>query len=365
MELLKATLKRIEGLDKNITKLAQQKVDGLCKPLKSLGKLESIAIQLAGIYRKLELDVTNKAVISLAADHGVHEENVSNNPQFVTVMQSLGFAKGLTGVCVIAKSAGAKVISVDVGIKEDLPIDAGVIIKKVKYGTDNMAKGPAMTREEAIQSIEVGIEVANEQIKSGVNVLATGEMGICNTTPSSAVLSVFHRCDPSIVTGMGAGVDSIEHKIAVIRQAIKVNQPNPDDAIDVLSKVGGLELGGMAGVILSAAANRVPVVIDGFISTVAALIAYKLEPKVKDFIIPSHFSEEPGAKIANQVLGVEPMLYMNMRLGEGSGAALAFPILDAASAMMNQMATMEESQRYMQEVMSKQTISLQKGFHAF
>lgn len=356
MELLNATLKQIEELDQNIMEQAQQKVDALCKPLKSLGKLETIAIQLAGIYRKLELDVTNKAVISLAADHGVHEENVSNNPQLVTVMQSLGFAKGLTGVCVIAKSAGANVISVDVGIKEDLPKDAGVIIKKVKYGTDNMAKGPAMTREEAIQSIEVGIEVANEQIKKGVNVLATGEMGICNTTPSSAVLSVFHQCDPSIVTGIGAGVDSIEHKISVIRQAIQVNQPNRDDAIDILSKVGGLELGGMAGVVLSAAANRVPVVIDGFISTVAALIAYQLEPKVKGYIIPSHFSEEPGAKIASQLLGVEPMLHMNMRLGEGSGAALAFPILDAASAMMNHMATLEESQQYMNQMMSKQTI---------
>lgn len=353
MELLRSTLEHIEELDQEIMEKAKAKVETLCKPVKSLGKLESIAVQLAGITRKLDLDVSNKAVIALAADHGVYEENVSIHPQYLTVMQSLGFAKGTTGVCAIAKSAGAKVISVDVGIKEDLPKDAGVIIKKVKYGTDNMAKGPAMTREEAIRSIEVGIEVANEQVKNGVNVLATGEMGICNTTASSAVLAALFGYDPADVTGRGAGVESIKHKIEVIRRAIEINQPNPDDAIDVLSKVGGLELGGMAGVVLGAAANRVPVVIDGFISTVSALIAYKLEPKVKDYIIPSHASEEPGAKIASHVLGVEPMLNMNMCLGEGSGAALAFPILDAACAMMTHMTTLDESHQIMHEIMSK------------
>lgn len=356
MELLQSTLKNIKEVDREIQKKAREKVDALCKPLGSLGKLEQIAVQLAGITGTLELNVSNKTVISLAGDHGVHEENVSNNPQFVTVMQAIGFAKGFTGVCAIAKAAGAKVISVDVGIKEDLPEASGVINKKVKYGTNNMTKGPAMSREEAIQAIEAGIEVANEQIKNGVNVLATGEMGICNTTPSSAVLAVFSDYDPAIVTGVGAGVDSLEHKIEVIRKAIEINNPNPEDPIDVLAKVGGLELGGMAGVVLSAAANQVPVVIDGFISTVSALIAYKLEPKVKDYIIPSHKSEEPGAKLASELLGLEPMLDMNMRLGEGSGAALAFPILDAACSMMNTMTTLEESNQYMQKIMAKETL---------
>lgn len=356
LELLQSTLQNIKQLNKEVMEKARERVDALCKPPGSLGKLEQIAIQLAGITEKLELDVSNKAVISLAADHGVYEENVSNNPQFVTVMQAIGFAKGFTGVCAIAKAAGAKVVPVDIGIKEDLPKDSGVIVKKVKYGTDNMAKGPAMSRQEAIQAIEVGIEIANEQVKQGVNVLATGEMGICNTTPSSAVLSAFCGCDPAIVTGMGAGVDSLQHKIDVIRRALDINKPNPDDPIDVLAKVGGLELGGMAGVVLGAAANRVPVVVDGFISTVSALIAYKLEPKVKDYIIPSHLSEEPGAKIVNEVLGLEPMLNMNMRLGEGSGAALAFPILDAACSMMNTMTTLEESHQYMLKIMGSQTI---------
>lgn len=356
MELLQATLQKIEPVNPEIVEKAREKVDALCKPLHSLGKLEQIAVQLAGITEKLELDVSNKAVISLAGDHGVHEENVTNNPQIVTVMQAIGFAKGFTGVCAIARAAGAKVVSVDVGIKEDLPETSGVINRKVKYGTDNMAKGPAMSREEAIRAIEVGIEIANEQVKNGVNVLATGEMGICNTTPSSAILSAFAGCDPQKVTGMGAGVDSLEHKVEVIRKALEVNKPNPEDPIDVLAKVGGLELGGMAGVVLSAAANRVPVVVDGFISTVSALIAYKLEPKVKDYIIPSHKSEEPGAKLASELLGLEPMLDMNMRLGEGSGAALAFPILDAACSMINTMTTLEESNQYMQKIMAEQTV---------
>lgn len=354
MELLQSTLQAIQPVNKEIMKQAREKVDALCKPPGSLGKLEQIAVQLAGITEKLELDVSNKAVISLAADHGVYEENVSNNPQIVTVMQSIGFAKGFTGVCAIARAAGAKVVSVDVGINADLPETSGVINKKVRYGTANMAKEPAMSREEAIRTIEVGIEVANDQVKQGVNVLATGEMGICNTTASSAVLAALFGYDPGEVTGMGAGVDSIQHKIDVIRRAIEINQPNPDDPIDVLAKVGGLELGGMAGVVLSAAANRIPVVIDGFISTVSALIAYQLEPKVKDYIIPSHMSEEPGAKIASELLGLEPMLNMNMRLGEGSGAALAFPILDAACSMMNTMTTLEESNQYMQQIMENQ-----------
>lgn len=356
MELLKATLESITEANKEMMEKAKEKVDSLCKPLGSLGKLEKIAIQLAGITEKLELNVSNKAVIALAADHGVYEENVSNNPQFVTVMQAIGFAKGFTGVCAIARAAGAKVVSVDVGIKEDLPESSGVINKKVRYGTANMAKGPAMSREEAIRAIEAGIEVANEQVKQGVNVLATGEMGICNTTASSAVLAALFKYDPAEVTGMGAGVDSLQHKIDVIRRAIEINKPDPEDPIDVLAKVGGLELGGMAGVVLGAAANRVPVVIDGFISTVSALIAYKLEPKVKDYIIPSHLSEEPGAKIASELLGVEPMLNMNMRLGEGSGAALAFPILDAACSMINTMTTLEQSGEYMQKVMADQIV---------
>ena len=351
MELLQQTLQSIQGADKQIMEDAKQYIDALSKPPSSLGKLESLAIQLAGITGQRYPKLDHKTVIVCAADHGVCAEGVTSNPQDVTFLQTLNFPKGVTGVCAIAKITNAKIVTVDVGVKEDIPLDAGVLIKKIKYGTDNMAKGPAMTREEAIQSIEVGIEIATSEITKGANVLATGEMGIGNTTPSAAILSVLHACHPIEVTGFGAGLGSggIEHKVAVIQKAIEINKPNRHDAIDILAKVGGLEIGAMAGVILAAAANRKPVVIDGFISTVAALIASEIEPKVQDYIIPSHASEEPGAKIAAELLGVEPMLHMNMRLGEGSGAALAFPILDAACSMMSNMATLAETMALVEE----------------
>jgi len=345
MELLKQTLQNIHCADKQIMEDTKKYIDSLSKPPSSLGKLESLAIQLAGITGERNPKLDHKTVIVCAADHGVCAEGVTSNPQDVTFLQTLNFPKGVTGVCAIANITNAKVVTVDVGVKKDVPPDAGVLIKKIKYGTDNMAKGPAMTREQAIQSLEVGIEVAIAEIAQGANVLATGEMGIGNTTPSAAILAVLHGCHPREVTGFGAGLGSggIEHKVAVIQKAIELNKPNRQDAIDILAKVGGLEIGAMAGVILAAAANRKPVVIDGFISTVAALIAYELEPKVQHYIIPSHASEEPGAKIAAKLLGVEPMLYMNMRLGEGSGAALAFPILDAACSMVSKMATLAET----------------------
>ena len=231
----------------------------------------------------------------MAADHGVYEEGISSNPQEVTFAQTLLIQKGFPGVCAIGRVSGAKVIAVDIGIKGEIPEDAGVINRKIKNGTANMAKGPAMTREEAIKSLEVGIEMANLRNEKGVNLLGTGEMGIGNTTPSTAILSVLANCDPSEITGKGAGVGEggIEHKAAVIRKAIEMNKPNPNDGIDVLAKVGGLEIGGMAGVMLGAAANRIPVVVDGYISAVAALIAVSIEPIAKEYFIASHASVEP------------------------------------------------------------------------
>ena len=345
MQLLQQTIDQIQEIDRQMEKKARDYVDSLAKPPQSLGKLESLAVQLSAITGELYPKINQKAVIVMAADHGVYEEGVTPNPQSTTVFQTLSFPKGTTGMCTIAKVTNAKVVAVDVGVKEDLPADAGVIIKKVKYGTNNMAKVPAMSREEAIRAIEVGIEVTIEQIKEGVNLLGTGEMGIANTTPSAAILAVLHGCDPLEVTGMGAGVGAggIEYKAAVIRKAIELHQPDANDPIDVLAKVGGLEIAGMAGTFLAGAANRVPVVVDGYISSVAALIACRLNPNVKDYIIPSHISEEPGAKIVAKMLGLEPMLHMNMRLGEGSGAALAFPILDAACSMVENMVTLEEA----------------------
>jgi nicotinate-nucleotide--dimethylbenzimidazole phosphoribosyltransferase len=344
MSLLQETISRIEELDIEWERMAKQRVDQLIKPPNSLGRLEELAIQLAAITRNLFPVVDHKAVIVMAADHGVYEEGVTNNPQEVTYAQTLNFPKGTTGVCAIGRVSGAKIVSVDIGVKHDFPLDSGVINRKIKYGTNNMAKGPAMTREEAIESLEVGIEIANEQIKKGVNILGTGEMGIANTTPSTAILSVLSGIDPIEITGRGAGLGNggIEHKAMVIKKAMELNKPDARDAIDVLAKVGGLEIGGMAGVMLGAAANKVPVVIDGYISSIAALIASQIEPRVKGYMITSHASAEIGSKKASELLGIKPLIYMDLCLGEGSGAALAFPIIEAACSMMKNMATFEE-----------------------
>ncbi|WP_025785383.1 nicotinate-nucleotide--dimethylbenzimidazole phosphoribosyltransferase [Sporosarcina sp. D27] len=344
MRVLEQTIHKIGKLDEEIMDRARERVNNLIKPPNSLGRLEEIAVQLAGITKELTPSVDRKAIITMAADHGVYDEGISSNPQEVTLAQTLLFQKGLTGVCAIGRVSGAKIIAVDIGIKGNLPEAAGVIKRKVKHGTDNMLKGPAMTREEAIQSIEVGIEMANQEAKNGIQLLGTGEMGIGNTTPSTAILSVLKNCDPLEITGKGAGVGpgGIEHKAAVIRKAITKNKPNPNDGIDVLAKVGGVEIGGMAGVMLGAAANRIPVVIDGYISTVAALIAASIEPKAKEYFLASHASAEPGGRLASELLGIEPMLTMDMCLGEGSGAALAFPIIESAASMIKHMATFSE-----------------------
>ena len=344
MNLLEKTLAEIENLDHNMLKAARERVDSLIKPPTSLGRLEDLAIQLAGITNNLYPVVDEKAIIVMAADHGVYEEGISSNPQGITYAQTGFFPKGLTGVCAIARVSGAKIVTVDIGVKGDLPPDSGVILRKIKHGTDNLAKGPAMTREEAIRSLEVGIEIAQEEMKKGVQMLGTGEMGIGNTTPSTAIVSVIGGIDPLEITGRGAGLGKggIEHKAEVIRQAIQVNQPNRKDGIDILSKIGGLEIGGMAGVMIAGAANRIPVIVDGYISTAAALIAVTIEPKVKDYLITAHVSAEPGALKASELLGIEPIVQMNMCLGEGSGAALVFPIVEAACSMMKHMATFEE-----------------------
>lgn len=345
MGLLEKTIERIEGLDKEAMEKARNRVDNLIKPPKSLGRLEDLAVQLAGITGNIHPVVDNKAIIVMAADHGVYEEGVAGNPQEVTILQTMNFPKGVTGVCALAKASGARIVPVDIGIKGDLDTVDGLQIKKIKYGTDNMAKGPAMSREEAIKSLEVGIEVATEEIKKGVNLLGTGEMGIGNTTASTAIVAVLGGYSPKEITGRGAGTGKggIEHKARVIEKAIAINRPDASDGIDVLAKVGGLEIGGMAGVMLAAAANKVPVVVDGYISTAAALIAAKIAPIAKEYFIPSHASAEIGSKKASELLGIKPMIHMDLCLGEGSGAALVFPIVEAACHMINSMITFEEA----------------------
>jgi len=341
--LLQETLKKIKPRDKSIEKACAERVDLLIKPKGSLGKLEDIVIKLAGIQGKMHPRVDKKAVIVCAGDHKIIEEGVATSKKDITKIQAINMTRGLTGVCALSKQCGAEVVVVDVGIDDEMP--QAVINKKVKYGAENFSKGPAMTKEEAIKAIEAGISVAQEKINTGVNLLATGEMGIGNTTPSSAIVSVVGGFDPSEVTGVGANLpqDKVKHKADVIRKGIEVNKPNPNDALDILAKVGGLEIGGMAGVMIAGAANQVPVVVDGFICTAAALIAIGIEPKVKEYLFASHSSLELGAAKATELLGLNTCLDMNMRLGEGTGAVLMFNVIESATYMNDVMITFEEA----------------------
>lgn len=343
MSLLENISRNIYPLDKSSMEQAKKRLDRLIKPKGSLGKMEDICIQLAGIYEQKEFDTSKKVIIAFAGDHGVYEEGVAPDPQDITVLQFPNFTKGLCGVGVISKFVGADVVAVDVGINCDKKLE-GVLDYKIRKGTSNMAKGPAMSREEAIRSLEIGIEVSEECIKKDYKIIGIGEMGIANTTPSTAIVSVICGCKPEEITGIGAGLkkERLEHKAQVIERAIELNNPNPTDGIDVLSKVGGFEIGAMAGVILGCSANRIPVVIDGFISYAAALIAYKINPKCKEYMIASHMSAEQGTQRALEILKLSPILNMDMRLGEGSGAALAFNIIEASNYTYNNMATFDE-----------------------
>ena len=343
MSLIESICKNIYPLDTRFMEQAQARQDRLIKPQGSLGKLEDISIQLAGIYGSKYFDTTKKIVLSFACDHGVYEEGVAPNNQNITLLQSMNFPKKINGVGTISKFVGSDVQLIDVGINCDEPIE-GVIDCKIRKSTSNMAKGPAMTRQEAIRAIEIGIEMSEKYIQEDYKVIGIGEMGMANTTPSAAIISVIAGCDPQEVTGMGAGLkkELLQHKAQVIRTAIEINQPNPTDGIDILQKVGGFEIGSMAGVILGCSANRVPVVLDGFISYAAALIAVNINPRCKDYMIASHYSAEPGAKKALELLGLDPFLKMDMRLGEGSGAALAFNMIEAANYVYKNMLTFDE-----------------------
>ncbi|MFZ3171439.1 MAG: nicotinate-nucleotide--dimethylbenzimidazole phosphoribosyltransferase [Carboxydocellales bacterium] len=342
--LLEQTLNQIKPLDKIAMDKAQQRLDNLTKPFGALGVLEEIAKQLAGITGNALPKITNKVVVVMAGDHGVVEEGVSACPKEVTYQMVANFINGGAGINVLARHEDVRVVVVDIGVEVDID-NPKVISKKVKRGTDNMAKGPAMSRAEAVKAIEVGIEVTTELIKQGVNLLATGEMGIGNTTPSSAILAAFGGFAPEEVTGRGTGIsdETLKRKIQVITKALELNKPNKKDALDVLAKVGGLEIAGLVGVILGAAASRVPVVIDGFISSAAALVASRLKPEILSYIIASHASMEAGHKLMLEVLGLKPALHLEMRLGEGTGAVLGMGVVEAASKIINEMATFAEA----------------------
>lgn len=344
MRLLEETLQQIEPLNQEVIQRAKNKLDLLSKPIGSLGKLEDLCIQLAGIYETIEFNLEPKVVIGFAGDHGVYEEGVAKDPQWITKAQIPNFAKKVCAVGTLAQFMKADVVAVDVGVKCEEPLE-GILDYKIRQGTSNMVKGPAMSREEAIRSVEIGIEVAKKTLEKGYKVLAIGEMGIANTTPTSAIISVFAECEPKEVTGKGSGLspEGVAHKAEVIRKAIELNKPDKKDAIDVLSKVGGFEIGAMAGAILGAAAMKVPVVLDGFISYAAAIIAKSLCAQSTSYMIASHYSAEPGTVKATQLLEMEPILHLDMRLGEGSGGILVFQLLEAANYLFNHMATREDS----------------------
>ncbi|MEK7376247.1 MAG: nicotinate-nucleotide--dimethylbenzimidazole phosphoribosyltransferase [Candidatus Margulisiibacteriota bacterium] len=345
MKLLNETISKIVKLDDSMSEETQKRLDNLTKPQGSLGKLEDLAKQIVEITRIKNPKLKNKVIFTMAGDHGVVGNNVSAFPKEVTPQMVHNFLNGGAGINVLARHVGARVVVVDMGVASDFENNPALIIKKVNHGTKDMTKGPAMSKDEAIKSIENGIEVFNGELMNGIDIVGTGDMGIGNTTPSSAIVAMITGRNVEEVTGRGTGIDdkTLVVKIAAIREALKVNKPNPKDGIDVLSKVGGFEIGGLAGVILAAAAHRVPVVIDGFISGAAALIAYTLEPKTKDYMIAAHCSVEQGHKAALSFLGLKPILDLNLRLGEGTGAALGIGIVEAGVKILNEMATFESA----------------------
>ncbi len=340
---LRQTLSLLTPYDENAEKQCFERVNLLIKPQGSLGKLEDIACHLSGIYQTPYPWIQKKALIVMCADHGVCEEGVASAPQAVTLTQTLNIPRGLSGVGALSKHNQTKIYTVDLGVNAHFK-DSLVIHRKLMMGTQNMTKGPAMTRETAIKALEIGIEIAEKAISEGANLLGTGEMGIGNTTASTAILSALSGISPREITGVGANfpIEKLEHKASVIEKALEVNQPNPEDIIDIIHKVGGLEIIGMAGVMIGGAAHRIPVVVDGYISTIAALIANAFSPLIKPYLFPSHISQEKGAKVASDLMGFDPYLDMNMRLGEGSGCILAFDLIEAACYMNSEMITFEE-----------------------
>ena len=343
---LEEIIRLIQPLDEIAMQSAQVRQDMLTKPPGSLGRLEELSIQLAGITTNPFPSMELKTVIVMAADHGVTREGVSAYPSEVTPQMVLNFLHGGTAINVLARQANARVVVVDMGVALEIEDASGELVRrKISLGTANLAQGPAMTREQAIESIQSGIEICETEIARGVDILATGDMGIGNTTPSAAIACSLMGEAPENVVGRGTGVDDagLKRKIAVIIRALDVNRPNANDALDVLAKVGGFEVGGLAGVILAAAANRKPVVIDGFISTAAAMIAVSLAPAARSYIIAAHVSQERGHKLMLEWLGFKPLLDLNLRLGEGTGAALAFHLIDASTRILREMATFREA----------------------
>lgn len=343
MNLLKSTLKEITGPNRLIMEETQKIWDGFLKPMGALGSMEDISVKISGMTGKVRNKIDKRGIVVMAGDNGVVEEGVSACPSEFTVLLTESMLKGITGLSALCKFAKADIVTVDIGLFKDID-DERLINRKIAYGTRNFTKGPAMTYEEAIKAIEVGIEIGDKLYEEGYDILGTGELGIGNTTTSAAVLSGLTNLDVDISCGKGAGLTEEQYagKKATIVKGINLNKPNKDDPIDVLAKVGGFDIAGMCGLYLSAAKNKKPIVIDGFISSAAALCAVRIEPLVINYIIPSHLSDEPGAKHLMEELKLKPMLNMGMRLGEGTGCPLAFQIIEASLYTLDNMGTYED-----------------------
>jgi len=345
MTELSQIISQIEPLDPAWEQRAQERLDSLTKPRGSLGRLEELAARCVAITREPMPALDQKWVVVFAADHGVVAEGVSAYPQDVTHQMVLNFLRGGAGINVLSRHVGARVAVVDIGVNHDFGQMPDLIIRKVAHGSRNMAKEPALTREEAIKAMLIGVEMAELATASGMDALAAGDMGIGNTTPAAALASVFTGRPVAAVTGRGTGIEdqALRHKVAVINRALAMHQPSAEDPVGALAAVGGLEIAGIAGIILGTAAARRPLLLDGFIATAGALVATALAPAVTDYLIAAHRSVEPGHQIMLDYLGLKPLFNLQMRLGEGTGAALGLNLLEAAVRIYREMATFEEA----------------------
>lgn len=343
--LISSTIEKIRPLDNKAMSEARSRQDMLTKPQGSLGRLEELSVQLAGIQGKPIPQIRHKAVITMAGDHGVVAEKIGNWPQEVTAQMVYNFLGGGAGINVLARQVGARIIVVDMGVATRLETNPQLLSIKIAPGTKNMSSGPAMTAEQAVKAVEAGIEIVTAEVAKGLDIVGTGDMGIGNTTASSAICAAITGKPVAEITGRGTGItdEQLAHKVAVIKRALAVNRPDPAQPLDVLAKVGGFEIAGLAGVMLAAAAHRVPVIIDGFISGAAALIATKLSPGLKDFLIAAHVSAEAGHPLLLEHLGLKPLLNLGLRLGEGTGAALGIFLAEAAAKILAEMSTFTEA----------------------
>lgn len=335
----------IPPLDQEAMAAAQARQDQLTKPRGALGRLEALSIQLAGMTGQTVPHLTHKVVLVMAGDHGVVAEGVSAYPQSVTGQMVLNFLAGGAAINVLARQNHVRVVVADLGVAAPLPRRPDLVDAKIAAGTANLAHGPAMSREQAQRALQVGSELAAREITTGLDILGVGEMGIGNTTPAAAVAAALTGQDPAQVVGRGTGLDdaALAHKVNVVRQALAANRPDPGDGLDLLARVGGFEIGGLAGAMLAAAAQRRPVMVDGFITTAAAMIAVTLNPALKPYLIAAHRSAEPGHDAMLAWLGLEPLLDLGMRLGEGTGAVLGMSLADAACRILAEMATFGEA----------------------